>query len=213
MNELEHWHARVLGEAACAALAKNGFDARYAGTGAEALAIVETFVKPGLTVGFGGSMTLQALGVRQRAAELGARVLDHSDRSLTAEQKMEVMRAQLTADLFLSGANAITLAGEICNVDGNGNRVAALAFGPRKTVVVAGFNKIVRNLEEAQERLETVACPLNNRRLGIKNPCTVTGLCADCAADSRICRVYSVLRRRPSKSDFTVIIVGEQLGF
>ena len=130
MGKTENWHAETLGKSACAALEKNGFDTRYFATGAEALAYLESLAKPGMTVGIGGSMTLLALGASDALAALGARILDHSAKGLTPEQKLETMRAQLTCDLFLSSSNAITLDGEIFNVDGNGNRVAALTFGP-----------------------------------------------------------------------------------
>ena len=213
ISATEAWHRETIGEAACAALKKNGFDARYVKSSEEAVALVEAMIKPDMTVAIGGSMTLTALKIPERAVRLGAKLLDHSAKGLTPDEKHAVMRAQLTADLMLSSSNAITLNGEIFNIDGNGNRVAALTFGPKKTVVVAGFNKIVRDLDEARERCELVASPMNNKRLGIANPCTKTGTCMDCKGESRICRIYSVLRQRPRLSDFTVIIVGERLGY
>jgi len=213
MNAVEKWHAEALAEQACKALAKNGFTAHAVESGNDALAILEKFLVPGMTVGTGGSMTLKDIGVPALLEKAGVKVLDHGAQGLTPEQKMETMRAQLTCDLFLSSSNAVTLDGEILNIDGNGNRVAALTFGPKKTVVIVGFNKLVRNLDEAHARLETVASPMNNKRLSIPNPCTKTGVCCDCQGDTRICRIYSVLKRRPSRSDFTVIIVAEQLGY
>lgn len=210
---VQTWHARALGETCCAALKKNGFATRYLETAAEALAYLESLVAPGVTVGLGGSMTIRELGAPKRLAGLGATLLDHSRPNLTPEEKLEAMRGQLTCDLFLSSANAITLAGEIFNVDGNGNRVAALTFGPRKTVVVAGVNKIVRDLDAAQARLETIASPMNCKRLECATPCAKTGVCADCESERRICRVYSVIKRKPPRSDFTVVIVGESLGY
>ncbi len=168
MNAVEKWHAEALAEQACKALAKNGFTAHAVESGNDALAILEKFLVPGMTVGTGGSMTLKDIGVPALLEKAGVKVLDHGAQGLTPEQKMETMRAQLTCDLFLSSSNAVTLDGEILNIDGNGNRVAALTFGPKKTVVIVGFNKLV---------------------------------------------IYSVLKRRPSRSDFTVIIVAEQLGY
>jgi len=213
MSKTENWHAETLGRAACAALEKNGFSAMYFATGAEALAFLESLAKPGMTVGIGGSITLLALGAGEALAALGAKILDHSAKGLTPEQKMETMRAQLTCDLFLSSSNAVTLEGELLNIDGNGNRVAALTFGPRKTVVVAGYNKIVRNLTEAKARVESIASPMNNKRLDIPNPCVKTGVCMDCKSERRICCIYTVLKRKPFRSDFTVVIVGESLGY
>jgi len=213
VSATEAWHTKALGEAACEALRKNGFDAKYVESGEKALALIETMIKPGMTVATGGSMTLHALGVHERATALGAKLLNHAAKDLSPEQKLAVMRAQLTADLFLSSSNAVTLDGELFNIDGNGNRVAALTFGPKKTVVVAGINKIVRNLDEARARCEIAASPMNNKRLGTANPCAKTGVCMDCKGDGRICKVYSIFRQKPRGSDFTVIIVGENLGY
>ena len=213
MTDIDIWHAKALGTAACKALIKNGFDAHYMETGAEAAAWVLSLVRPGMTVGTGGSMTLHQLGLHKDIEETGATLLYHSKKGLSPEEKMDIMRAQLTSDLFLSGTNAITLDGELYNVDANGNRVAALTFGPKKTVVIAGWNKIVRNSEEARARVELEASPPNNRRLGTGNPCAETGYCVDCRAEKRICRIYTLLRRRPLASDFSVLIVGERLGY
>lgn len=213
MTETERWHAKTLAEAACAALRKNGFEARYFETGATAADWIDSLVTAGTRVGTGGSMTLAALGLHSRLEEKGAVVLNHSRKGLSPEEKTEVMRAQLTCDLFLSGTNAVTLEGELYNIDGNGNRVAALTFGPKKTVVVVGYNKIVRDMAEAEARLELIASPLNNKRLDTGNACTKTGTCENCKAETRICKVYSVFKRRPGKSDFTVAIVGESLGY
>jgi hypothetical protein len=213
MNAVEEWRYETLGRSACEALKRSGFDARFVLRGEEALAIVAGFVKSGMKVGFGGSMTLRAIGAPEKVKELGAEILDHNAPGLSPERKLEILRAQLTCDLFLSSSNAVTLEGDIVNVDGNGNRAAALTFGPKKTVVVAGANKIVRDLDEALERLETFASPMNNKRLDRPNPCVKTGTCEDCHGETRICRVYQILRRRPILSDFTVIIVGEALGY
>ena len=213
MTAVDEWRYETIGKAAAEALKRTGFDARFVSKGEEALGLIAALVKPGMTVRFGGSMSIRAIGAREKVVELGAEILDHSAPGLDQDQKLEVMRAQLTCDLFLSSSNAVTLEGDIVNVDGNGNRVAALTFGPKKTVVVVGANKVVRDLDEALARIETTASPMNNKRLDCPNPCVKTGTCEDCRGDSRICRVYQILRRRPSLSDFTVIVVGEPLGF
>lgn len=213
MNPVQQWQYDTLGKAACEALRKNGFDAVYVATGAEALGRIASFMKPGAKVGFGGSMTVKALGAQEKALAMGVQVLDHNAPGLDREAKLEIMRAQLSCDLFVAGSNAVTLDGDIVNVDGNGNRVAALTFGPRKTVVVVGANKIVRDIDEALARVETKAGPMNNKRLDRPNPCVKSGQCEDCQGEARICRVYQILRRKPGLSDFTVIIVGEELGF
>jgi hypothetical protein len=213
MTAIEEWRYEALGKAACEALKKSGFDARFVLRGDEALAIVASFVKPGMKVGLGGSMTLRAIGLPERLKALGAELLDHNAPGLDQSRKLDILRAQLTCDVFVSSSNAVTTEGDIVNVDGNGNRVAALSFGPRKTVVVVGANKVVRDLDEALARLETHASPMNNKRLDKPNPCVKTGTCEDCRGETRICRAYQILRRRPLLSDFTVVVVGETLGF
>ncbi|HWP68412.1 MAG TPA: lactate utilization protein [Rectinemataceae bacterium] len=213
MTEVEMWSAAARAEGACAALIKHGFDAVFVQTKEEAAELVMKFIKPGMKVGFGGSMTVKALGIQGKAEEAGAAILDHNKPGISAEEKLQILRAQLTCDVFVSSSNAVTMKGEIMNIDGNGNRVAALTFGPRKNVVVLGSNKVVADEKEAWERIQAWASPMNNKRLAKGNPCVKTGQCMDCQNPGRICRVYQVLRRRPSLSDFTVILVGEPLGY
>lgn len=213
MDANTSWRVDTQGEAAAKALKHNGFDAVYVKTGAEALEIVAKHLKKGATVGFGGSSTVRDIGVQKKAAELGCELLDHNAPGLAADVKASILKRQLTSDVFISSSNAVTLEGELVNVDGTGNRVAALSFGPTKTIVVAGANKIVRDLDEAFARIETYAAPMNNKRLDKPNPCVKAGVCMDCDGDTRICRVYSIMRKRPGGTDFTVIIVGETLGY
>lgn len=213
MTEVDLWSKETRAQRACAALVKNGFDAVYVKTAAEAAELVMKFVKPGMKLGFGGSMTIKALGIQDKAAQVGAQVLDHNKPGLGAEEKMNILRAQLTCDVFICSANAVTMKGEMLNIDGNGNRVAALTFGPKKNVVVAGANKIVADVDEAWERIAAYASPMNNKRLAKENPCVKAGQCMDCQNPTRICRVYQILKRKPSLSDYTVILVGENLGY
>jgi hypothetical protein len=213
MTELEMWYYEARAERVRDALKKNDFEAIFVKTKEEAAAYVMGYVDKGMKVGFGGSMTSKALGLADKAGEKGALVLDHNKPGLGAEEKLDILRAQLTCDLFVSGLNAITQEGYIVNVDANGNRTGALCFGPKKVITVAGANKIVCDLEEAFIRLEDIAGPLNNKRLARPNPCTKTGQCMDCDSPMRSCRIYQILKRKPALSDFTVVIVGEQLGF
>lgn len=155
-------------------------------------------------------MTVRGIGVQDSARRLAASC-STTTRGLYPDVKTSILKRQLTSDLFISGSNAVTLEGELVNVDGTGNRVAALNFGPTKTIVVVGVNKIVRDLDEAFARIESWAAPMNNKRLDKPNPCVKAGVCMDCDGDTRICRVYQILRKRPSGTDFTVIVVGEEL--
>jgi len=159
MDDVAAWRNDTIGEAAVKALKKNGFDASYVKTGAEAAALVSAFLKKGATVGFGGSMTVKGLGIQGLAAAAGCELLDHNAPGLEPDAKVKILKRQLTSDVFVSGSNAVTLEGEIVNVDGTGNRVAALSFGPAKTVVVVGVNKLVRDIDEAFARIESYASP------------------------------------------------------
>lgn len=211
--DINAWHNETLGNKVVESLKKNAFDALYFEKGEEALEYISAHISKDTKVAFGGSMTIKALKVKEKAEEKGAIILDHGDAKLSGDEKLKVMREELTSDLFLCSSNAVTLDGELINIDGAGNRVAAITFGPKKVILVVGINKICKDENEGFNRLKLIACPKNNMRLNKPNPCTKTGVCMDCKSDSRICRVYSVIKRKPMCSDITVIIVGESLGY
>jgi hypothetical protein len=213
MSEIMRWHHEALAKRTVEALKKNDFDAVYIPEKEKAVEFILGFVKSGAKVGFGGSMTTTALGLAAKVKQKGAIALDHSEPGLSVEQKIEIRREQLVCDLFISSSNAVTLDGFIFNVDGTGNRTNALTFGPRKVVIVVGMNKIRKDLDEALERVRHYAAPMNNKRLSTGNPCTVSGTCSECTSKSRICRIYSTLRRKPNLTDITVVVVGEALGY
>ncbi len=213
MSEFTPWRLEAVGKRAVEALRSNNFEAEYCATKEEAAERVLSLVPEGASVGFGGSWTVKALGVSEGLARGGHVLYDHGVPGLTREESLDIRRKQLTCDVFLSGTNAVTLDGKLVNVDGSGNRVAAMIFGPKRVIVVAGANKVVRDLSEAFDRIETEAAPLNNKRLGLKNPCTVTGTCMDCDATTRICNVTTILEKKPGGADFHVLIIGEELGF
>lgn len=194
-------------------LQNNGFDACYADNAEEAAQKVLALIPPGANVGVGGSNTIRALGVIPILEKKGQAVYDHWKAGLDAAQKKQVRKKHLTCDVFLTSSNAVTLAGQLFNVDGTGNRIAAMSFGPEKIIVVAGANKIVTNLDEAYSRIKNVAAPLNGRRLGFKTPCVLTGKCADCKTDDRMCNITVIMDRKPRANDMTVIMVGEELGY
>ena len=125
----------------------------------------------------------------------------------------DIYRRAFFADTFLASANAVTEAGEIFNVDGNSNRIAAIAFGPKSVILVVGYNKLVRDLDEAETRLETIAAPANAIRLHKKTPCVQTGVCAHCKSPDRICCTSMVMRQQREPGRVKVILVGESLGF
>jgi hypothetical protein len=213
MKEIHNLHNETIGLKVVDALKKNGFSAIYYQSSEEASAFIMNNVMKGDKVGFGGSVTVKNLGIQEKVRSIGGVVLDHGDPTLSLEEKMETMRGELLSDVFLCSSNAVTLEGELVNIDGIGNRVAAMSFGPKKVIVVVGVNKICKNEAAAFERLGQIAAPKNCMRLNMPNPCTKTGVCMDCKTDTRACRIYSVIKRKPMRTDITVVVIGESYGF
>jgi hypothetical protein len=211
--EVYQWQAKTLGTRAVEALRRNYFDTVYFESQQEALSEVLKFIKRGTTVGFGGSQTTRVIGLSNAITSAGGVILNHNAPDLSPEERIDIMRQQQVCDVFISSANAITLDGFICNLDGHGNRVSAMIFGPRKVIVIAGTNKICKDEAEAWNRIKTIAAPLNMKRLNRPNPCTKTGECMDCNLSTRGCNIYVTLRRKPSLTDFSVFIIGENLGY
>lgn len=212
-NELLDWHHEQRCEKAVEALGQNGFIAVYCRTPKEARDYILKHGSDAASVGFGGSRTIVDLGVEEVFSEQGKAIYNHGNPGLAPAEKMEVMRRELTCDLFLTSANAITLSGRLVNIDGNGNRVAALTFGPKKTIVVAGRNKLVDgDLDAAIRRVKDSAAPPNARRLNCNTPCAKTGFCADCNSPERICRIIHVMERKPRVADLHVVLVNADLG-
>lgn len=213
MNEIMNWHNDVLGQRVVEALKKHNFSACYFADRKEAVDRIIQMIPSGATVGLGGSKTGMELGLWKLLAGNGHEMFNHNQEGLTQEERIEKRYKQLTCDVFLTGANAITLTGEIMNRDAFGNRIAAMMFGPKKVIVIAGVNKIVRDLEEAEQRIKMKAAPMNNKRYELPNPCVKGGECVDCNSPKRSCNITSVLSRRPPLTDIHVVILGESLGF
>ena len=212
MPSPREWHAETIGHKVVEALKKNRFQAEYVSTANEARQRVLELVPGNGSVGLGGSVTIAKLNVIEELNSRGNLILNHSAPGLSPEEKIEVRRKQLTCDCFLTSTNAITSDGKLVNVDGTGNRVAAMIFGPKQVLVVAGINKIVKDVDSALERIEQFTAPINNYRLNLPNPCTKTGVCMDCESGTRICNVTTIMRKKPSVTNITVLIVGEELG-
>ncbi len=191
----------------------HGFEAIYVKTKGDAAEEIMRYVTPSARVGAGGSITIRSLGILEQMRARGQTVLDHWVPGLSKEQSLEIRKAQMTSDLFLSSSNAITMDGELVNIDGIGNRVNAITFGPGKVILVAGYNKIVTDVSEAIKRVKNEASPPNTRRLGYDLPCAESGSCADCNSPSRACRVIVIHERKPFFTDILVILVGEELGY
>jgi len=213
MNKEMEWHNNIIGQRVVDALNKNNFHASYFGNHQEALDYVLQLIPEGATIGMGGSRTGMQLGLWKILAENGHELFNHNQEGLSMEERVERRYKQLTCDVLLTGANAITLTGEIVNRDAFGNRVAAMMFGPKKVVIIAGTNKIVRDVEEADKRIKMYAAPMNVKKYEMPNPCLKTGECMDCNSPTRICNITTILSRRPPLTDIHVVILGENLGF
>lgn len=204
---------REISQRTVEALQKNRFTAQFYETAQQAMEELLAVIPANATVGIGGSWTLIQLGLVEKLEERGNTVYCHHKPGLTPEEILEIRRKQLTCDVFLTSTNAITEDGRLVNTDATGNRVAAMTFGPKKVIILAGANKIVKDIDEAQERIRITAAPLNNKRLNRPNPCVKTGYCMDCQGPSRLCNVTTVLHKRPPVSDIHVWVVGEELGY
>jgi hypothetical protein len=195
-----------------AALSARGFVAHVARDEAEALGTLLELIPEGATVGFGGSMTLEAIGAVE-AVRAGPYDMIDRYRTGSWDETMAAYRRALGADVFVTGVNAITRAGELVCIDSSGNRAAALIFGPARVVVVAGVNKAVEGLDEAFARLRRIA-PLNCRRLGHKTPCAETGRCEDCMIPQRMCNYTAIIHDGLKEKDrIHVVVVAKELGF
>ncbi len=196
------------------ALEKRGFKARFCATADEAKAYVMAEASTARNVGFGGSVTVKELGLVDALGAEGKELLRHGDPNVSPAEKVQIMNRQLTSDLFLLSANALTVDGRIVNIDGNGNRVAASIYGPKKVIFLVGRNKVVMGgIDDAIARIKRCACPPNCRRLGRKTPCAELGICADCDSMDRICKVTVIMDRKPTKVDAHVLVINEDLGY
>jgi len=192
------------------ALDRNNMAAHIVNTREEARELVMSMIGKDDAVGVGGSMTLDECGITGSLKQ-GYNYLDWHYDGIKNEDKEDILKKTLTCDVFLTSSNAITLDGKLYNIDGRGNRMAAFIYGPKKVIVVAGKNKIVKNLLEAKERLETITAPKNAKRLHKGTPCVEQGRCCDCRVSDRIC-CHTVITECPQAGRITVVLVNEELG-
>jgi hypothetical protein len=215
MDPVMQWFLEDRGKRAVEALMKREFKALYVENQAQAKKVILGEVPPGASVGLGGSVTVRGLGILPDLKARGNKIIDHwESASLFSEENFQLRRAQQTCDVFLTSTNAITMDGQLVNIDGGGNRVNAMGFGPRKAIVVAGFNKIVPDLESALRRIKEVTVPLNCKRINSSPPCILAGKCVDCRVPQRVCRITTIIEWKPPFfSDYLIVIVGENLGY
>ena len=213
MDENSKWvnHQRIL--RTIEALNKNNMNGYLVKDKEELLQKLDELMKENSSVSCGGSMTLFETGVIDYLRNGRYKFLDRYAEGLTKDEIKEIYRKSFSCDNYIVSSNAITEDGYIYNVDGTGNRVAAMLYGPDKVIVIAGVNKIVSNVEEAILRTKRYAAPANGKRLNRDTPCEKTGQCMDCKSSDRICNEYTLIKRQGDKNRMHVIFINEILGY
>jgi L-lactate utilization protein LutB len=195
-------------------LTKRRFEASYAPTAAQARDEILSMIPAGVTVSRCGSMSLVEMGLWEAlAAKPGVTIIDPYRPGLSPEEGVSLRARGLTADYMITSTNAITMDGKLVNLDGQGNRVAAMCYGPRKVILVVGLNKVAPDLETAIARVKYHAAPINAIRLNRATPCVETGLCSDCRSPERICNMWSIIEGHLVANRLHVKLVGEDLGY
>ena len=190
---------------------KRQFDAYYCSTAEEAVEKVLELIPAGDVVSWGGVATVDQLGIKDRLRQRNQPLIDR-DTAKTPDERMDMLRQALTCDTFLMSSNAISEDGQLVNIDGMGNRVAALCFGPKQVIVVAGMNKVAGDLDSAMSRARHIAAPVNVQRFDVKTPCAVTGQCGNCTSPDCICAQIVTTRFSKIPGRIKVVLVGEVLG-
>ena len=194
------------------ALKENGINGYSVKDKEQLKELVKSIIEKGSIVTVGGSMTLFEAGIIDLLRNGDYKFLDRYKEGLTRDEIEKIYRDAFSSDYYITSTNALTEKGELYNVDGNGNRVAAMIYGPKKVIVIAGVNKIVKDINEAISRVENFAAPANAKRLNKKTPCTVTGKCMNCSSPERICREYTVIRK-PVPNRIFILLLNEDYGY
>ncbi len=210
---IRNWFDKSIMNTVIKALRERAFNAdAYKNISAVNRYLLRTIPKSA-TIGIAGSVTIRELGIMENLKKRGNKIFQHWRSELTEETDKDARRLEGSADFYLTSANAITIFGDIINIDGIGNRVASMIFGPKNVIIVAGSNKIVRSIDEGIKRSKDIAGVMNAKRVGADTPCVKTGICIDCRAERRICRVISIIQYRPWQTNISVALVAEDLGF
>lgn len=195
-------------------LKKKNYDVFYVSTPEDAQELVLSLIPKGSKIGVGGSLTVQQLGLYKAFYSEDYTFYNQYKPGLTPDEAYEVRSKGLNADYFVTGTNAITIDGELINLDGLGNRIVGITYGPKKVIIVVGINKFVSSIDEGIKRVKNYAAVLNCKRLNIKTtPCLETGKCEDCSTPERICNHMLITLRQRAKGRVTIVIVGKELGF
>ena len=191
---------------------KRGIEGYYCENAEDALLTAKRFLTPGCSISWGGSETLSEIGLLADLQDSDYTIYDRST-AKTPEEKSLLYGKIVTTDYFFMSSNAITLDGQLVNIDGSGNRVACLITGPKNVIIIAGMNKIVTDVDTGIERVRNMASPPNSIRIGAKTPCAEIGKCANCLVDDCICCEIVITRKSKIPGRIKVILVGEELGY
>lgn len=193
-------------------LQKRGMEGYYFDTREEAIEKAMSMINQDDVVSWGGSYTIDELGIKKMLEEKQIAVIDR-DKAKSPEERVRLMKQALTADVFLTSTNAITMNGELLNIDGNGNRLAAFCYGPDSVIVIAGINKVATDIDTAMKRARAEATIPNTFRTNSNTPCRITGKCSECTMHDTLCSQILVTRYCKPNNKIKVILVGENLGF
>lgn len=212
MNENRVVRNRMLAEKVIKGLQSRNMEGFYAETKEEALKLALELIPTGSSIGWGGSMSIEEIGLKKAVCE-GDYVVYNRDICKSPEEKREVELKIFGCDYLLASSNAITEDGILVNIDGNANRVAAIAYGPKHVIMIVGMNKIVKDEEAALYRARNEAATINAQRFPIETPCKKTGSCADCKSKDTICCQFLTTRFSKHTGRIKIILVNENLGF
>lgn len=212
MNENRTKRNALLGERIIKGLESRNMEGYYVNTKEEALAKALELIPEGSKVTWGGSVTIEEIGLKKTMCE-GNYIEFNRDAAKNPEEKRAMELAAYDCDFFLTSANAITEDGVIVNIDGLANRVSAISFGPRNVLMIVGMNKVAKDVENAVSRAQNEAAPINAQRFNPDTPCMKTGTCFDCKVPDTICCQYLITRYSKIPKRIKVILVNEELGF
>ena len=193
-------------------LVKRGFEGHYCESSAEAIDLVMSFIEEGSEIGWGGTMTFFESGVKDALEKKDFIMLDRS-KAKDEHEIDEIYHKHLNCDTYFMSCNAITTKGELVNIDGNSNRLSCLLYGPKQIIMLVGMNKVVRDIEDGVNRIQTLACPPNAARLGCQTPCGTVGICGNCHHEDCMCCNIVVSRHNRHAGRIKVILIAEDLGY
>lgn len=213
MDKNISWYITKQVEKVISGLEKHNMKGIFVKDEEELLEVLKSLIKQKSVVGVGDSVTLWETGILDLLRKGDYIFLDKYREGITSEEKKEIYIRNFSADTFLCSTNALTEAGELYNIDGNGSRVAPMIYGPKQVIIVTGINKLVRNIEEAEKRVRNYAAPLDAKRLKKDTPCTKLGYCVDCKSPNRICNDFVTITGQFVRDRIKVIIVAKSLGY